>query len=145
LKKTTKIRGASVKESSLLTIDAIVNLLLGIALVFFPVDLVRLLDLPMFESSFYPSILGAVLFGIGLALLMERFTSVFKINGLGIGGAIAINVCGAGVLVIWLFSNSLNITPRGFVSLWIVALLVLSVSALELIYQFKSKGSQQHK
>jgi riboflavin transporter FmnP len=126
-----------VKESALLIIDAIVNLLLGFALVFFPVDLVRLLDLPASESSFYPSILGAVLFGIGLALLVERFRNIFKMNGLGIGGAIAINICGAGVLVIWLLSNSLNTTLRGFVVLWIVALLVLGISVLELIYQFK--------
>lgn len=133
------------KESILLTIDAIVNLLLGIALVFFPVDLVRLLDLPMAESSFYPSILGAVLFGIGLALLAELFRDILKMNGLGVGGANTINICGGGVLVIWLLSNSLNTTLRGFIVLWIIALTVLTISILELIYQFKFKASQQHR
>ena len=133
------------KEPILLTIDAIVNLLLGIALVFFPVDLVRLLDLPMTESPFYPSILGAVLFGVGLALLVERFRDILKMNGLGVGGAIAINICGGGVLVIWLLSNSLNTALRGFIVLWIIALTVLTISILELIYQFKFKASRQHR
>jgi len=128
-----------VKELSLLTIDAIINLILGVALVFFPIDLAKLLDIPIPESPFYPSILGAVLFGIGLALLVERFRNIFKMNGLGIGGAIAINICGAGVLVIWLLSNSLNITLLGFVVLWIVALVVLGIGVLELIYQSKYK------
>lgn len=82
------------KESSLLAIDAIINLSLGDTLIFFRIDLVKSLDIPMTESSFYPSILGVVLFGIGLALLVERFRNILKMNGLSIGGAIATNIYG---------------------------------------------------
>ena len=53
------------KRSALLMADAIINLVLGVLLLFFPPALVRLLGLPQTEQSFYPSILGAVLFGRG--------------------------------------------------------------------------------
>ena len=60
------------RSSALLTVDAIVNLVLGSLLIVFPTGLVSLLGVPAAEPAFYPSILGAVLFGIGIALLIER-------------------------------------------------------------------------
>jgi uncharacterized membrane-anchored protein YitT (DUF2179 family) len=58
-------------RNPVLLIDALINLLLGVLLLAFSHDLVKLLGLPQTEQSFYPTILGAVLFGIGLALLLE--------------------------------------------------------------------------
>ena len=45
----------------LLLTDAIINLVLGILLVFYPDRLVRALGLPVLESAFYASVLGGVL------------------------------------------------------------------------------------
>lgn len=64
----------------LLFIDAVINLVLGCLLVTFPGSVVSALGVPGAESAFYPSILGAVLLGIGIALLIE----IVKGRGLGL-------------------------------------------------------------
>lgn len=90
--------GRSMNRSLLLTIDSLINLLLGALLVTFPRDLIGFLGIPQPGSAFYPSILGAVLFGIGIALWMERGANRARTRGLGLGGAVVINLCGALVL-----------------------------------------------
>jgi len=73
-------------EKRLLIIDAAVNLVLGMLLLLFPAGIVALLGLPPTNTDFYASILGAVLFGIGIALLIERYGASRNIRGLGFGG-----------------------------------------------------------
>ena len=55
----------------LLVIDGFVNLLLGVLLLLFPFGVASLLAVPVPDTHFYPTILGAVIFGIGLAFLIE--------------------------------------------------------------------------
>jgi hypothetical protein len=121
------------KHRVLLLIDGIVNLLLGVILLFFPAGLVDLLGLPPTDTSFYASILGAVIFGIGVALLLELYGAPKRIRGLGLGGAIAINLCGGGALMVWLVAVPLNIPLRGQVILWIVAAVVWMIGLVELL------------
>ena len=64
------------RTSAPLVVDAAINLLLGLALLFFPAFVVAFLGVPRSEKAFYPSILRAVLAGIGVALLVERFRVV---------------------------------------------------------------------
>ena len=59
------------KYKILLLIDCIVNLFLGILLLLFPIGIIDFLGLPQTNTNFYPSILGAVIFGIGLSLFLE--------------------------------------------------------------------------
>lgn len=115
-------------EKSLLLVDAIANLVLGSLLLSFPLGVDHLLGLPTAESSFYPSILGGVIFGIGIALLLARAGR----SGLGIDGAIAINLVGAGVLIAWLIARPSLIPTRGLVTLWIVAVVVAGIGVIEL-------------
>ena len=119
------------RHTTLLKIDAAINLILGVLLLAFPLKLVKALGVPMAEPSFYPSILGGVLFGIGLALLIECYRQSDGFIGLGLGGAIAINLCGGFVLAIWLLSGSLNIPLRGQIFLWSLVLLLVGLSLLE--------------
>ena len=42
-----------------------------------------------------------VVFGIGLAMLIECYRKSSRFVGLGLGGAIAINLCGGFVLAVW--------------------------------------------
>jgi ABC-type transport system involved in cytochrome c biogenesis permease subunit len=105
------------KHALLLTIDGIINLVLGILLLLFPLGVAELLGVPKSNLNFYPTILGAAIFGIGIALLIERYGLSRNIRGLGLGGAIAINLCGAVALLIWLISSPLNIPLRGYVIL----------------------------
>ena len=117
----------------LLVVDGIVNLALGILLIFFPAQVMVSLDLPGVETYFYVNILGAVLFGIGLALLLEYFTGRIGITGLGIGGAIAVNFCGGGALVYWLLFGGLDLTPGGVIFLWGIAIVVFGIAIAELV------------
>ena len=115
-----------------LIVDAAINLLLGILLLLFSAPLARLLGVPAVTLSFYPNILGGVLFGIGLALLIECFRPLDGLGGLGLGGAIAINLCGGLVLVAWLITGELSLPLRGQIFLWTLALVLMVISAIEL-------------
>ena len=121
------------KKSILLVLDGIINLVLGVMLVVFPSHLMAMFDLPKVETFFYVNILGAVLFGIGIALLLEQFASEQDVTGLGIGGAITINLCGAGMLVTWLLFGNLKLTPGGTIFLWGIALIVFGIAIAELV------------
>ena len=86
--------------------------MLGILLLLYPVGLADSLGLPPFSSSFYPSILGAVLLGIGLALFIERYGKPVGMIGLGIAGAVIINICGGLALLFWLLFGGLISSGR---------------------------------
>ncbi len=116
----------------LLIIDAIVNLALGALLLLFPAGIVSLLGLPITSTNFYASILGAVLFGIGIALMIERYGEPKNIRGLGLEGAIAINFCGAGVLLLWLLLVPFDIPLQGKLILWSIAVGVIAIGVFEL-------------
>jgi hypothetical protein len=113
---------------TLLLADAIINLILGGLLIFFPRELVAMLGVPPADGAFYPSILGAVLFGIGIALLIERSQS----GGLGLKGAIAINLSGGLVLGLWLLFGNLVLPYRGWVLLWGIVFVLFGISILEI-------------
>jgi hypothetical protein len=116
-----------VQTALLLTIDGLLNVVLGLVLLVFPTRLPEFLGLPASGTGFYPSILGAVLLGIAVALFLEIRSGS---GGLGPRGAIAINLVGGGVLMGWLLSG-LQLPLRGAIVLWIVATLVLGLSLLE--------------
>jgi hypothetical protein len=118
-------------HSTLLKADAAINLILGILLMSFPAGLVKVLGIPMADPSFYARILGGVLFGIGLALLVECYRKSNRFVGLGLGGAIAINLCGGIVLAAWLFSDKLTLPLRGQIFLWFLVLLLIGLSLIE--------------
>lgn len=117
----------------LLLIDSFVNLLLGVLLLLFPIGVIDLLGLPQTSTTFYPSILGAVLFGIGLALFLEMVGHARHFRGLGLGGAIIINMVGSLVLICWLLFGSLTIPLRGEIILWIVGIVVFVIGIAELV------------
>ena len=128
------------KRNALLLIDAGVNLILGLLLIAYSTRLAEILGVPITEQAFYPSILGAVLVGIALALLAETFGATSKFtSGLGLFGAILINLCGGIVLLYWLLSGSLNLPLRGRAFLWGLDLILLIVSCLELINHIRLK------
>jgi len=120
------------KRSKVLIVDAAINLILGVLLITFPPKVAQLLGVPLAKHLFYPSILGGVLIGIGIALLIEYFRRAGAMVGLGLGGAIAINLCVGLVLAVWLVSGMLNIPFRGQITLWILVLILIAISGVEL-------------
>lgn len=123
--------------SILLCIDAAINFMLGILLLAFSRPLADFLGAPYSDSSFYPTILGAVLFGIGIALVIEDRRKPEGLVGLGAGGAVAVNLSGGTVLLIWLLSGALVLPLRGRVFLWGLAVLLVGISTAELIAQLR--------
>ena len=98
----------------------------------FPRDIVSFLGIPQPGSAFYPSILGAVLFGIGIALWMERGADRASGRGLRLGGAVVINLCAALVLAAWLLFGSLSLSARGSGFLWCIVAVLIVVSLAEI-------------
>ena len=123
----------------LLLADAVINLLLGVLLLLYPQWLAEALGMPEVATNFFPNVLGGVLFGIGLALLVAYRGGA---QGLGLDGAIAINLCGAGVVAGWLVLAPHAIPPRGKVTLWIIAILVIGIGLIELKHRLSSKTNR---
>lgn len=119
----------------LLLIDAAINLVLGVLLMAFFQPLSRLLGVPLTDVSFYPTLLGAVLFGIGIALVIEWRRPP---QGLGLGGAAAINLSGGTVLLFWLFGGELDLPRRGSILLGSLAVLLVVLSVFELSSRYRN-------
>ena len=90
------------------------------------------IEVPIVENSFYPNILGAVLFGIGIALTIECYRKQGGMVGLGLGGAVAINLSGGFVLLLWLIFGDLNIPFRGLFFLWSLTVILVGISLIEI-------------
>jgi hypothetical protein len=122
-------------NKSRLKLDALVNFALGILLLLvipFPEQITAFLGVPKIAQAFYPSLFGAVLCGIGMALWLESSREhPQQLVGLGLGGAITINLCGGLLLVGWLLFGNLQLPLRGLVFLWIIAVSLVSMSAIE--------------
>ena len=120
------------RSSKVLLADSVINLILGFLLLIFSRPLIYILGVPGSEAYFYPNILGGVLLGVGIALLIECYRSSAGLVGLGLGGAIAINLCGGFVLATWLIFGDLNIPLRGQIFLWVLVFILVAISAVEL-------------
>lgn len=120
------------KHHTLLILDGIINLALGVLLLLVPFGMASLLGVPEPVSYLYPCVLGGVLLGIGVSLILEARGESKGLRGLGIGGAIVINFCGAGTLLAWLLMSPNELPFRGQILLWSIAVVVLLVGVLEL-------------
>ena len=120
----------------LLLVDSIINVFLGIVLLAYSEPIVEFFGLPVTSINFYPNILGAILFGIGIALFIE-YKRKDEFIGLGLGGAISINMMGGIVLFLWLVFGNLNIPVHGTIILWILDILLIGISSLELLTYLK--------
>ena len=121
-----------------LSIDALVNLALGILLLLFNPELAAAIGVPNSDMSFYPNILGGVLIGIAVALIIEAVRKdKSEVVGLGLVGAISINICGGIVLVLWLIFGGLNLPVHGKIFLWSLSSVLLIISGIELFFNIK--------
>jgi hypothetical protein len=119
-------------RKTLLIIDGLINLVLGVVLLLFPSSLVAYLGVPDAQMSFYPNILGGVLFGIAIALFLESQSTSENTSGLGLLGAVVINLCAGLVLGAWLLWGNLELPLRGTVFLWSLVVLLVGISSIEL-------------
>ncbi len=122
---------------TLLELDGYANILLGLVLAFFPAPVARILGLPGVEQAFYPSLFGAVLIGIGVALLLERFRRAEHLIGLGLSGALIINLCFGIALAAWLTIADLALPFRGYLVLRILVAVLVGFGSVELWVQLR--------
>ncbi len=127
------------KSTIILLVDAVINLVLGLLLMLFTPGIVKFLGVPAADMKFYPNILGAVLFGIGIALIIEAYRKDKGCIGLGLIGAICINLCGGIILALWLIFGKLNLPLHGFIFLWTLVFILVFLSSLELVVNKKKK------
>ena len=123
---------------TLILIDALINFFLGIILLIYSQPVIDFFGIPFSENRFYPNILGAVLFGIGIALIVE-YRNTGELKGLGLVGAISINLSGGIVLLLWLIFGNLYIPYQGKIILWVLDFILVGISSLELIAGLNSK------
>ena len=126
------------KASVTLLVDAIINYVLGVSCFLYPF-VAETIGVPVVETSFYPSILGAVLFGIGIALTIELYRKKAGLVGLGLGGAVSINLSGGVMLILWLLFGQLNLPLRGHFFLWSLAVILVVISSIEVFVLRKEK------
>jgi hypothetical protein len=126
-------------RSKILLVDALINLILDLLLLTFPVRVVQFWGMPESQTKFYPSIFGAVLIGVAIALCIEHFRGPSGIVGLGLGGAVSINLCAGLVLGAWLIWGQLNIPSHGKVILWALVALLVIISSVELAGHFRRR------
>ena len=119
-------------RANLLRVDGAINLVLGVLLVAFPSGLVEAFGVPPSQGRFYPSLLGAVLIGVGIALFLEANRLPGGIIGLGLGGAIAINLVAACALIYWNVWGDLELPTRGRVLLSVLSVGLVAISSFEL-------------
>lgn len=119
-----------------LMLDAVINYTLGILCILYPF-VAELIGVPIVENSFYPNLLGAILIGIGIALTIECYRKQGGMIGLGLGGAVAINLSGGFVLVLWLIFGDLNIPFKGYLFLWSLAIILVFISLIEIFIHLK--------
>ena len=125
-----------VDRERLLLINGVINLILGIMLLIFPSSLVTFLGVPEPQISFYPNILGGVLLGIAIALFLESGNSEGTTSGLGLLGAVIINLCGGLVLGAWLSFGGLGLPLPGLIFLWGLVIILVGISCFELATRF---------
>ena len=129
------------QERELLVLDGIGNVVLGVVLLVSPIRLASWLGIVDTGNRFYPSLFGAVLFGIGVALLMESRRSRIRTKGLGLGGALAINACFGLVLAAWLLFGGLNLPAHGAAILWSLVTVLLGLSGVELAAELRRQAA----
>jgi hypothetical protein len=126
-------------RSKLLLVDALINYLLGLLLLIFPAKVVCFLDIPYTENKFYPSVFGAVIIGVAIALTLEHFRKPSGMIGLGLGGAISLNMCGGIAVAGWLLFGDLHISIRGSIILWILVVILIAISTIEFMTYRRSR------
>lgn len=121
-----------------LSIDAFINLILGILLLAYSLPLVEFLGVPYTQNYFYPNILGAIFIGIAIALIVEAYRKKSEgFIGLGLFGAISINLCGGIVLFLWLVLGDLGLPLKGYIFLWTLDIILLVISIVELLINLR--------
>ena len=73
------------------------------------------------------------------AVLIECYRKQAGMVGLGLGGAVAINLSGGVALILWMIFGDLNIPLRGHFFLWSLAIILVVISSIEVFIHLKAQ------
>jgi hypothetical protein len=113
----------------LLWLEMLLKLVAGLLLTLAPLTTLRILGLPRPDTGFWPRVCGALLLGMAGALFLEGTS---RGHGLGLAGAIVINLCGAAVLAAQLVLEAGPASRRGRITVWLAVCLLVIVSVVEI-------------
>lgn len=113
----------------LLLADALLFLAMGTILAVFPGGTIAALGLPAGQPGFYRRMLGATLIGVGLALMMSALPT--GLSGLGLKGAMAVNLCVAVALALQLLTVARKTPSRGKRLLWLLVVILIGLSVVD--------------
>ncbi|MCG6959143.1 hypothetical protein LJE82_04530, partial [bacterium BMS3Abin03] len=83
--------------------------------------------------------LGGVFVGIAIALIIESLRKeTTNYIGLGLIGAISINISGGIVLFFWLMFGGLDLSLKGLIFLWTLDIVLILISSIELFISLKT-------
>lgn len=114
----------------LLWIETLLKLAAGLPLLIAPGWTARALGLPRDATGFWPRMLGGMLVGLAVALVLEGW--IGNVHGLGLAGALAIDLAAAATLATLLVLGKAAPTRRGRILLWLLAGLLVLLALLEL-------------
>ena len=103
----------------------------GLALLSFPLTVIKILGLPKSETAFWPRLLGAMLLGLAVATYMDASARLG--HGLGLAGAMVLNFSVAFALIGMLVLGE-SAPWRGRALLWVLAAGLLGLALVEIAY-----------
>ena len=113
----------------LLWLETLLKLVPGVLLALAPLTTLRIIGLPRPDTGFWPRLCGALLVGMAGALFLEGTS---RGHGLGLAGAIVINLCGASVLAALLVLDAGPPSRRGRIVVWLIVCLLVTLSVFEI-------------
>jgi hypothetical protein len=117
-------------RDQVLTIEALLRGALALVLILAPKSMIAALGLPRTEATFWPRLLGAVFAGMAAAAYIEGH---FKVqSGLGLGGAVAVNITTAFAILTGLVVGGLDVPRRGRLLLWLCSGALILLALFEL-------------
>lgn len=116
----------------LLWIETLVKLAPGLALLLAPGWTARALGLPRDPTGFWPRLLGGTLVGLAAGFVLEGW--IGNVHGIGLAGALAVNLAAAGTIAGLLILGKAAPSRRGRILLWLAVALLVLLALLELPY-----------
>lgn len=120
----------------LLWLETLLKGSIGLMMLMMPITSAKLAGLPHGNSAFWPRLFGAALLGIAAAFAVEGYTQLnanISARGLGLGGAIAINLVTVLSLIGTLIFKGVT-TRRGLLLLWSFILLLVLLMLFEIAH-----------
>jgi hypothetical protein len=113
----------------LLWLETLLKFVPGALLALAPIATLRVLGLPRPDTGFWPRLCGVLLVGIAGALFLEGTS---RGHGLGLAGAIIINLSGASLLATLLVLEAGPDSARGRATVWLVVCALVTLSVFEI-------------